>query len=416
MRRFLLLLTLLTAALVLVVAPAAGQGDTTTLPPIDPNANISFPPPVYVLRGTTEIRGSANLVNMTGYFLEYRLLNADLTPNEDELWFPAILPRAATVLEDVLGVWDTTVTDDGLYELRMTINIFNGDPVLITVSPIRVENNPPPFVVIDNATVGGEAALPTQGAPGGAVSVPPTDVPVEPTPEPTQDTRPRVTPSSGLVSINVRSGDGTNFPAFSLLQGGQEAEIVGISATGSGWFQIRLPNGQIGWVSPTVVQVLGDTSGVIRVQPPPPPPPTAVPTLAATLIPAGTLPPVGNPNINLVAGILVLNPATPRCNEAVAIGFDVANLGSAATTTSGRVTVTDFRVSDNSVQGTTFGDFPPLQPNTTTRVNMFLTVSTFYNEQHRLVLEIDAGNTFGESNRTDNRREVTYTLDRANCP
>mgnify|MGYP000514461646 CR=1 FL=1 len=57
-----------------------------------------------------------------------------------------------------------------------------------------------------------------------------------------------------------------------------------------------------------------------------------------------------------------------------------------------------------------------LQPNTTTRVNMFLTVSTFYNEGHRLVLDIDAGNTFGEANRTDNRREINYTLDKANCP
>jgi len=117
-----------------------------------------------------------------------------------------------------------------------------------------------------------------------------------------------------------------------------------------------------------------------------------------------------------VAGILVLSPETPRCNEAVSIGFDVANLGTVATTTSGRVTVTDFRASDNSVQGSTFGDFPVLQPNTTTRVNMFLTVSTFYNEGHRLVLDIDAGNTFGEANRTDNRREINYTLDKANCP
>ncbi|PJF24742.1 MAG: hypothetical protein CUN53_16295, partial [Phototrophicales bacterium] len=147
-------------------------------------------------------------------------------------------------------------------------------------------------------------------------------------------------------------------------------------------------------------------------QPPPPPPPTATPVPVI----AATLPPAGNPNINLVAGVLELNPFPLRCAENTQIGFDVANLGTAPTTQSGRVTVTDFRVADNSPQGSTFGDFPILQPGQTFRVIMNLTISTWYNEQHRLVVEIDAANVFGESNRGDNRREVTYTLDKANCP
>jgi hypothetical protein len=244
--------------------------------------------------------------------------------------------------------------------------------------------------------------------------VEPTAPPVvaEATAAPTQDSRPRVTPSN-FVSINVRRGDGTNFPAFAALFQNEEAEVLGISATGSGWFQVRLPNGQVGWVSPTVVRVLGDISGVPRVQPPPPPPP---PTATPIPVVPATLPPAGNPNINLVAGVLELNPFPLRCNQNTAIGFDVANLGSAPTTQSGRVTVTDYRVADNSVQGSTFGDFPILQPGQTFRVLMNLTISTWYNEQHRLVVEIDAANVFGEANRGDNRREVIYTLDKANCP
>lgn len=412
MRRM-MVFVLIAAVVALLAAPASGQ-DTTL--EINPNGNISFPPPVYVLRGQVEVRGSANLANMTGYFIEYRELNADLTADEDSLWFPAILPRAAAVLDDVLGVWDTTQTTDGLYEIRLTVSISGGAPFLHVVSPLRVENEPPPFVVITQPETGGVAVLPTQAAGGGgAIVAEPTTAPavVEVTAAPTQDNRPRVTPSN-FVSINVRTGDGTNFPAFAALFQNEEAEILGISATGSGWFQIRLPNGQVGWVSPTVVQVLGDISGVPRVQPPPPPPP---PTATPLPVVAPTFPPApGNPNVNLVAGVLELNPFPLRCGENTSIGFDVANLGTAATTQSGRVTVTDFRVADNSAQGSTFGDFPILQPGQTFRVTMNLTISTWYNEPHRLLVEIDAANVFGESNRDDNRREVTYTLDKANCP
>lgn len=413
MRRM-MVFVLIAAMWALIAAPVSGQ-DTTL--EIDPNGNISFPPPVYVLRGQVEVRGSANLANMTGYFIEYRELNADLMADEDSLWFPAVLPRAAAVLDDVLGVWDTTQTTDGLYEIRLTVSISGGTPFLYVVSPLRVENELPPFVVITQPETGGGAAvLPTQAAGGGgAVVAEPTtaQVVVEVTEAPIQDNRPRVTPSN-FVSINVRTGDGTNFPAFAALFQNEEAEILGISATGSGWFQIRLPNGQVGWVSPTVVQVLGDISGVLRVQPPPPPPP---PTATPAPVVAPTFPPApGNPNVNLVAGVLEVNPFPLRCGENSSIGFDVANLGSAATTQSGRVTVTDFRSADNSVQGSTFGDFPILQPGQTFRVTMNLTISTWYNEGHRLVVEIDAANIFGESNRGDNIREVTYTLDKANCP
>jgi hypothetical protein len=160
MRRM-MVMVLIGAVLALAAAPAAGQ---TTTAGFNPNGNISFPPPVYVLRGQVEIRGSANLANMTGYFLEYRELNADLTANEDSLWFPAVLPRAAAVLDDVLGVWDTTQTPDGLYELRLTVSISGAPPFLYVVSPLRVENEPPPFVIMTMPQIVGGAILPTQGA------------------------------------------------------------------------------------------------------------------------------------------------------------------------------------------------------------------------------------------------------------
>jgi len=60
-------LTLLILALILLLAmPIAAQDvEPTTDTEINPNATISWPPPVYVLRGQFTIRGSANLANMT---------------------------------------------------------------------------------------------------------------------------------------------------------------------------------------------------------------------------------------------------------------------------------------------------------------------------------------------------------------
>jgi formylglycine-generating enzyme required for sulfatase activity len=111
------------------------------------DANISWPPPVYVLRGSVEVYGTALPADMTGYFLEYRPLLPDLTPDESAVWFPATLPSTQAVENDVLGVWDTTTTLDGLYELRLTVNIQGDDPYHVVVSPLRVENTPPPFAV-----------------------------------------------------------------------------------------------------------------------------------------------------------------------------------------------------------------------------------------------------------------------------
>ena len=140
MKRSLVLLLILVLALPLVV-----YAQTPSTPP-NPNANISWPPPVYVVRGQFQIRGTANLPNMTNYFIEFRPLNDDLSPQVGaDVWFPAILPSQAAVQDGVLGTWDTTLIADGLYELRLTVNVSQGNPVFAIVSPLRIQNTPSPF-------------------------------------------------------------------------------------------------------------------------------------------------------------------------------------------------------------------------------------------------------------------------------
>ena len=388
MKRSFALLLILVLALPLVVF-----AQTPTTPP-NPNANISWPPPVYVVRGQFQIRGTANLPNMTNYFIEFRPINDDLSPQAGaDVWFPAILPSQAAVQDGVLGTWDTTLIADGLYQLRLTVNVSQGNPVFSVITPLRIENTLSPF-----------EATPTP-------AIPPTPIPPPATAVPTVDPTPRVTINPpGSATGNVRQGDSTFYNIITSVPAGTVARILGISNRGSGWYQIQLDNGQIGWVAPSIVTTSGDLTGLPRIQPPPPPPPTATPiptAIPATPVPATTA--------NLVAGIVQLNPGSPTCQQTFNVGFDVANLGSQPTAFSGTVSVVDTRAADGSQQGNTIGGFPILQPGQTFRVNMPLTISTWYNEQHNLTLVIDPGNQIPETVEGDNTRTVSYTLQKGSC-
>ncbi len=78
MYRSKLVLVLVAMMLLALAVTVQAQELLPTSTPVDPNANISWPPPVYVLRGEFTVRGAANLPNMVSYFLEFRPLNPDL--------------------------------------------------------------------------------------------------------------------------------------------------------------------------------------------------------------------------------------------------------------------------------------------------------------------------------------------------
>ena len=84
---------------------------------------------------------------MTSYFLEFRQLIDARTPADISVpWQPATLPSPAPVFNDVLGTWNTALSRDGLYELRLTVFVNGGQVIYARVAPLRVINNPPPFV------------------------------------------------------------------------------------------------------------------------------------------------------------------------------------------------------------------------------------------------------------------------------
>jgi uncharacterized protein YgiM (DUF1202 family) len=385
------LVWVLTLLMLTMSLTAQAQADPTVAP-LNPNANITWPPPVYVLRGQFTVRGSANLPNMSNYFIEFRELAPDLSvPDEAALWTPATLPSTAAVQDDILGVWNTTTALDGVYELRLTINVRGGTPEYVRVAPIRVENTPSPFATPEAPVV----VVPTLPA---AVDLPT----LQPTPT-AFDTAPRVTANR---NANVRRGDGTNYDLVGSLNDGDTAPIIGISSFGSGWYYIELPSGARGWVAPSVVTVLGDLRSVPRVDPPPPPA-TSTPTPQPT--------PVSS--INLVAGNFRFDPGSPKCNETFNVYIDVANFGTQAYFGGGFVGVQDFRRADNAFQLGSSGSLPTINAGQTVNVGPIpLKVPTYYNEEHRLVITIDSTNQVFESNEGDNIKEAIYTLQKASCP
>jgi len=260
-------LGLLLVLIAIVATTAAFQGISPVPGTENPLATISYPPPVYTLRGEFEIRGSAALEGMTSYFLEVTplIIPIDPTVTFEEIWLPISMGSNASVFDGVLGVWDTTIYDDGLYSLRLTVATAAGNVVTV-VSPLRVENVLPPFVTPETVIV--QTAVPpvvvTQDP--GQISPPAAGAPI----------------GTAVVNGNVRTGDTTSYSVVTSLQPGQTVDVIGISSTGSGWWRIRLADGREGFVAPSVINVTGDTSGLPRIAPPAPPvvQPTAVPTSA----------------------------------------------------------------------------------------------------------------------------------------
>jgi uncharacterized protein YgiM (DUF1202 family) len=243
-------------------------------------------------------------------------------------------------------------------------------------------------------------------AQGGGVVGPGAVPPAVVTPIPTQALLPDGVVNSG--QLNVRANPGTGAQILTSVPRDTPLTILGRYSDNS-WLQVETPNGVTGWVFTELVTVNINLANVPVVSAQfIAPPPTSTPTPAATALPAS--------GANLVAGVVVFNPSQPTCQQTFTVGFDVANLGTQPTAVSGTVSLVDTRAADGSQQGNTIGGFPILQPGQTFRVNMPLTISTWYNEQHNITLVIDPGHQVPETTTSDNVRTVSYTLAKGGCP
>lgn len=294
----------------------------------------------------------------------------------------------------------------------------SSSPVSVTISVVGQNAIPSATPQSNGGNNGGSSSDPTatpgsggnngggqQAAPS-ATTAPsntpaPTAIPASPTPS-----TPVATFNQG---VNVRGGPSTLFGIIGSFAAGQTTNIVAKTPAGD-WYKVKYYNGE-GWVFGQLLTVSGDASLILTDAGPPiptltPVPPTAVPVTATPTT-----------NINLVAGNIRIEPANPVCNQTFNIFIDVANLGTSASP-SGSISVRDIRVADGSVNGTgTTGSFGNIQPGVTGNSGGIpLTIGTFTNEKHKLVLVIDPNNQIAETNESDNTREFEYTLAKGSCP
>ena len=393
-------LVLLLSIVLLLVPTALGQDDAHSIEPYDaemvnPEAHISFPPPVYVVRDTVDIRGTVTLANMRNFFIEYRPLDLGVMLDDeepDDQWFPATLPRIEAVEDDVLGSWNTSVAGpDGLYELRLRINTGADEPEFYRVSPIRVENDPPAYAA-DMSVV--PIREPADGPMVDDADDGMTDDMDEPVPAPTLDPRPHVI---ATVNSNVRSGDSTVYSVIGHLLANESALVRGISSRGSGWYYVELANGRSGFIYPGIVQTQGDLSDLPRINPPPPPPPTPVPL--PTAVPQ---PPPPASNVDLIMQNVVIDPHGVRCGQTYRITVQVRNNGPGNAANGGHILVRDSGLNGTGQPQTTEIAFGPLNAGAVQDVFGHITPTLHVDTLHHINLHLDGHNQVPESNDANN--------------
>ncbi|MDE2638411.1 MAG: hypothetical protein OXI30_18740 [Chloroflexota bacterium] len=396
--------------LLLLIPTALAQENAEPIEPkdaemVNPEAHISWPPPVYVVRDNVDIRGTVTLAAMRNFFIEFRPLMLGMMDDDEEVnpWLPGTLPRIEAVADDILGSWNTVTLRDGLYELRLTVNTGGAEPEHYRVSPIRVDNAAPPFMAEEQVTAVDEPEAPAEDQAPEPVVEPAS----EPEPAPTEDPRPHVV---ATVNSNVRAGDSTLYAVIGHLLEGDSALIKGVSSYGTGWYYIELANGRSGFIYPHIVTTRGDLGNLPRINPPPlPPTPIPVPTA----VPAPQQPQTG---ADLVFHSVRVDPHPADCNETYRIDVTVRNAGSGAATSGGNILVSDRGVNGTAQAQTTNIAFGPLAPGHTQEVFGHLTPTLHYDTIHHISLQLDSNNQVAETNEGNNfHADAPYYMARGSC-
>jgi uncharacterized protein YraI len=220
-------------------------------------------------------------------------------------------------------------------------------------------------------------------------------------PKPTEPPAPEAsnTPNIPIVTvnqgINVRSGPSTKFnPVIGTMKAGDTAPALGRTPDGS-WFKIQYYNSNNAWVAAQFVTASIDSSQLPVDAGPPIPTDTPVPP---TAIPVTAVPTAAPTSANIVLGNVGFNPALPA-------------MGSQATDRGGTISIKDYRSSTGQELHSTQGGFGPLQAGQTINYGgIFLTVTTFVGEEHRIVVTLNPDGAVPETSTADNSREFRYTL------
>jgi len=388
------------------LANAPGQGGGETVISGAPGVRIAAPLPNATYLEGVSVNIQAAVSNAGADIDRVEIL----VDNE----IAATLPQPNTASAPTFSIAQTwTAVGAGQHTIAVTAFRADGsssEPVSVNITVVAQG-------AAATATSGGNTAAATDNASGGsgsqvrpsaaptATQGPPTNTP-EP---PASDTpsRPQVNFSQG---VNLRRGPSIKFnPPVGSYAAGQTADILAKTQAGD-WYRIRGANGE-GWVSATFVTVSGDANAIpIEAGPAIP---TDTPVFTATPL-ATAVPPTPVTTANLVLGNVGFTPALPlKCGQTVEIRVDVANLGQAATTTGGTISIKDFW--NGQEQGSTTGGFPVINAGQTLNIGgIFLTITTNVDADHKIVVMLNPNGAVPETTSADNSREYAYRL-QAGC-
>ncbi|MCP4363416.1 MAG: hypothetical protein GY796_35905 [Chloroflexi bacterium] len=184
---------------------------------------IIWPTPATEHSGIMDVFGTANIPDMQFYRIEIVPMNDDLTVSENAGWIPISEDFTEPVEDDVLATVDTTQIPDGLYGLRMVMNIGkNATEVgsLDTITgPIRFSNQ-----------FAAEGEEPEEPVP----------------PEVPDEGPPLVIARAEVPAVNVRycdRVDNEGCPVLGFMSNQEYGELLGHSSSGTGWYFTQTASG-----------------------------------------------------------------------------------------------------------------------------------------------------------------------------
>lgn len=184
---------------------------------------IVYPVTGQEVAGNVVVAGSASHPDFIQYALEY-----GPDPNPSNLWYP-ITPQAVTVpvINNALGAWNTTLVQDGTYQVRLHVYLTGGREVTnVVVTGLRVRN--------------------TQAAPPSGQNTPPTISPIAPL---NIQRGQSATIALGIYDVDgdpitfIATSDNTAIAAVS--PNGQAITVTGLSV-GVATIRIRVTDGRGG--------------------------------------------------------------------------------------------------------------------------------------------------------------------------
>ena len=100
---------------------------------------LDWDPALNSVTGSIELSGTANVPDQRMYYVE--AAPYDPVMSATIAWSPVVLPPTASVVNDVIGTWHTSIFPDGLYQLRLHAINDARESFYYVLAPIAVNND-----------------------------------------------------------------------------------------------------------------------------------------------------------------------------------------------------------------------------------------------------------------------------------